>query len=233
MEQKILFILIDLGLSIVVVWLSVMLLEKIYGKKTIFHGKEKADSIFIDELVGVSLTCSEYQATAGGSIPNYVDTDGLMKNPQLLEEAISRMSGRLTNYLEKNTDTKICFIEKDSGPLGMLAYAGLMSAKLQRPISAIRPRRDVLKMAVEGMPINAGDKVILVQDVLTTSFQVLQAAHKIKQLGAQATAVVALVDRGQEKDSQLSEMGIEVISDVNLSEMNAIKEKNSIKLCAN
>lgn len=233
MEQKILFILIDLGLSAVVVWLSVMLLEKIYGKKAILTSKEDADAVFIKELVGVSMTCSEYQTTAGGSIPNYVDTDGLMKNPQLLEEAISRMAGRLTNYLEKNTATKICFIEKDSGPLGMLAYAGLMSAKLQLPISAIRPRRDVLKMAVEGMPIETGDKVILVQDVLTTSFQVLQAAYKIKQLGAQATAVVALVDRGQEKDSQLSEMGIEVISDVNLSAMNVIKEKNSMKQCAN
>lgn len=233
MEQKILFILIDLGLSVVVVWLSVMLLEKIYGKKTIFPGKEKADSTFIKELSEALMTCSEYQTTAGGSIPNYVDTDGLMKNPQLLEEAISRIAGRLTNYLEKNPTTKICFIEKDSGPLGMLAYAGLLSTKLERPISVIRPRRDVLKMAVEGIPIKTGDKVVLVQDVLTTSFQVLQAAQKIQQLGAQAIAVVALLDRGHEKDSQLSEMGIEIISDVSLSEMNAIKEKNSMKLCAN
>jgi len=219
MEQKILLILIDLGLGVVVVSLSIMLLEKIYSKRKVSFGEEEVDYAFINELVAVSLTCSEYQATAGGRIPNYVDTDGLMKNPHLLEKAISRMAGRLTNYLEKNPATKICFIEKDSGPLGMLAYAGLMSAKLQRPISAIRPRRDVLKMAVEGTPIETGDKVVLVQDVLTTSFQVLQAAQKIKQLGAQAVAVVALVDRGQEKDSQLSETGIEIISDVNLSEM--------------
>jgi orotate phosphoribosyltransferase len=233
MEQKILLILMDLGIGIVVVWLSVVLLEKIYGKKMASFSKQKADWSFINELVTVSLTCSEYQATSGGRIPNYVDTDSLMTNPELLEKAISRMADQLTNYLKKHPSAKVCFIEKDSGPVGMLAYAGLLSTKFKRPISVIRPRREVLKMATEGIPIQAGDKVVLVQDVLKTSFQVVQAAHKIKQMGAQAIAVVALVDRNEEKDSQLSEMGIEVISDVNLSEMSAVKEGNSMKLCEN
>lgn len=229
MKQTIFYIFLNVGVGAVIVWLSIILIDKFYLRAE----SESEDFIFAKEFAAAAFHSSEYQATSGGRIPNYVDTDEMMKNPELLIKSISKVVKHLKKYIKKHPVAKVCFIEKDSGPLGMLAYAGLISTELNRPISTIRPRRDILRMAVEGAPIRTGDKIVLVQDVLTTSFQVVQAAHKIQQLGAQVLAVVALVDRGQEKNRELSDMHIETISQLNLSELETAKEAGSVNSCVN
>lgn len=225
MEQKIVYIILNIGAGAILIWLSIIFLEKFYLKAE----SSSDDFNLVVDFVRHAYHNSGYQATSGERIPDYIDADAIMENPIVLEKTISKVVEHLRDYIKKHPEAKVCFIEKDSGPLGMLAYAGLISTQLSKPISTIRPRRDILRMAVEGLPIEKGDGIILVQDVLTTNFQVIQAKHKIEQFGAHVVAVVTLVDRRSEEYRALSDESIEIISEWHISEIvKAKREANNV-----
>ncbi len=61
---------------------------------------------------------------------------------------------------------------------------------------------------VEGAQIKAGDKVLLVDDVVTTGGSILQALEAIKQTGAETVAAVTLVDRSGVAGPEFEQQGI-------------------------
>lgn len=165
--------------------------------KRLQRGELKKVTPAIDEaFFNLALTCSEYEKTSGGRLFNYFDTDqALMCDPELL----ARVSKFITEILKKYPTEKICFVEKDSGPIGSLVLSGLISSMTKRPTSTIRTRRDVQAMSVKGSMLASGDEVVLIQDVVTTGFQVLLATETIEKFGARVVAVISLLDRKEEK----------------------------------
>lgn len=163
----------------------------------------------------------EFEATAGGRIKDYFDADRLlMGSPDVLEE----VAGQIVKMLKKYPHAKVGFIEKDSGPVGMLIMEGLIASKLGRPTSTVRPRRDVWKTAIKGDPIEKGDEVVLIQDVLRTGFQVIKAIRILEKRGAHTIAVITLVDREEEKDNEFARKNIDVIAITKLSEIEDYKK---------
>lgn len=159
-----------------------------------------------------------FEATAGGVIQNYFDVDRvLMIKPDILEY----ISARIVELLEEYASAKVCFVEKDSGPVGMIVMGSLIVSKLRRPISTIRIRKDILRMAVKGAPINGGDKIVVVQDVMRTGLQVVEAARIDERFGAQVIAAVVLIDREEEKDVEFVRKNISVRCVMKLSEIQA------------
>lgn len=198
---------------IVIAVLTVVILQRIYRREN--HDIVERDIILLESFAQVC-TSSEYEATAGGRIPNYFDADKfLMMNTDLLE----KISIWITEELRRYPFAKICFIEKDSGPIGMLSLVCLVGSKLRRPISTIRQLRDVEKMMIKGESINPGDQVVLVHDLIRSGFQILRAMHKLQKLGVHVIAVIALVDREEEKDIEFLKSGIKLISFAKLSEI--------------
>lgn len=61
---------------------------------------------------------------------------------------------------------------------------------------------------VEGAPIGAGTRVVLLEDVVTTGGSVHQAYERVTALGAVVVAAVTLVDRGDEAAGFFAERGI-------------------------
>lgn len=199
---------INIAIAIVVVISTQFLLRKLRGE--LKDSTPTIDKVFFD----LALTCSEYEKTAGGRLSNYFDTDqALMRDPEVL----SRVSQFIADILKKYPTEKICFIEKDSGPIGALILSGLVSSTTKRPTSAIRTRRDVQAMSVKGAMIEPGDKVVLIQDVVTTGFQVLLATEKIEKFGAKVVAVISLLDRKEKKSEGLEEKDIMLYSYQTLS----------------
>lgn len=163
----------------------------------------------------------EFEATAGGRIKDYFDADRLlMGSPDVLEE----VAGQIVKVLKKYPEAKVVFVEKDSGPVGMLFMEGLVASKLGRPTSIVRPRRDIWKMAVKGAGIGKGDEIVLIQDVLRSGYQVIQANRILEKLGARVIAVVTLVDREEEKDNDFARKNIDVIAITKLSEIEDYKK---------
>jgi orotate phosphoribosyltransferase len=61
---------------------------------------------------------------------------------------------------------------------------------------------------VEGYPVAAGDRVVLVDDVVTTGGSIQQAWAAVEATGAEIVAAVTLVDRGEVAAAFFAERGI-------------------------
>jgi orotate phosphoribosyltransferase len=61
---------------------------------------------------------------------------------------------------------------------------------------------------VEGTRLNAGDRVVFVEDVVSTGGSLLRAVDRVLDLGAEVVAAVTLLDRGWAAGRRFAERGI-------------------------
>jgi orotate phosphoribosyltransferase len=201
--------------GLIVVTLTFLILRKIHKPAIAISESETS----LGQFAQVIFTDCFFQPTAApGELPDYIDLDGLLRKPALLKDLAKKISDVLTRW----PVAKICFFEKDSGPLGVVPLAGLVASIMERPISIARPLRDVMAISLKGEPIRKGDEVVLVHDLLTSGFQILPAVNYIHELGAKVIAVVVCVDREekkQRKDEDFLRLGLPVIKIYTLTEI--------------
>lgn len=70
------------------------------------------------------------------------------------------------------------------------------------------PKMRGTRRLVEGAQIGPGDKVLLVDDVVTTGGSIHKAFDVIRERGAEIVAAVTLVDRGDSARMGLEELGV-------------------------
>jgi orotate phosphoribosyltransferase len=61
---------------------------------------------------------------------------------------------------------------------------------------------------VEGARLSPGDRVVMVEDVVSTGASLLRAAEKVTDLGAQVVAATALLDRSPQVARRFEEAGV-------------------------
>ena len=61
---------------------------------------------------------------------------------------------------------------------------------------------------IEGLQIGRGDRVLLVEDVVTTGGSILDALGAVRQTGSEVVAAVTLVDRGDTASGAFDELGV-------------------------
>ncbi len=61
---------------------------------------------------------------------------------------------------------------------------------------------------VEGARLSAGDRVVMVEDVVSTGASLLRAADRVRELGVEVVAASALLDRGPTVGERFAEAGI-------------------------
>jgi orotate phosphoribosyltransferase len=93
-----------------------------------------------------------------------------------------------------------------------IAYA---SATTKAPIRAFTVRKETkshgMGQLIEG-PFRPGDRVAVIEDVITTGSSAMKAAKAIRDAGGQITGVLALVDREQGGREALEAEGYKVIT---------------------
>ena len=146
-------------------------------------------------------------------------SDGIpLIEPQLLEE--------ITSHIQKITNMdidKILTIESMGIPI-----ATALSLKIGIPFTIVRKREYKLenelilsqstgyskgKLYING--INKGDRILIVDDVLSTGGTIIPLVKALKQIGAIISDVVIVIGRGTNL-SKLDEMGIKVKILVNI-----------------
>ena len=88
------------------------------------------------------------------------------------------------------------------------AAVSLLSCQTGSPIRAFIVRKEAKKHGmqkmIEGPAIQKGDRVIMVEDVITTGGSVLTAIQEVEKLGAKILKVICLVDRNEGADQILA-----------------------------
>jgi orotate phosphoribosyltransferase len=97
-----------------------------------------------------------------------------------------------------------------------IAYAiSYASASTNSPLRAFTVRKEAKTHGtgklVEG-PFITGDRVVIVEDVITTGSSALHAANAVRDAGGVIIGVLALVDREEGGREQIRSAGIEVVS---------------------
>jgi orotate phosphoribosyltransferase len=83
----------------------------------------------------------------------------------------------------------------------MAAAVSLLSSQTGNPVKAFIVRKEAkkhgLQKMIEGPALQKGDRVVMLEDVITTGGSVLKAIEEVENLGAKVVQVICLVDRGE------------------------------------
>lgn len=104
-----------------------------------------------------------------------------------------------------------------------IAYAiSYASASSEKPVRAFTVRKEAkvhgTGKLIEG-PFNAGDRVAIVEDVITTGRSALQAIDAVRQAEGVVVGVLALVDREEGGREAIEATGVHVVSIVRANEI--------------
>ena len=157
------------------------------------------------DLAAASLVRGDFVLRSGRRSSFYFDKYAFETDPLLLR----RVARLLAELVPPQTD-------RLAGPeLGAVALATAVSLETGLPFVIVRKvGKDHGASAdrlVEGR-LNAGERVTLIEDVLTTGGEALRAADVLAKLGATIEAVIAVVDRGEGALANLAAAGFDARS---------------------
>src|SRR5947209_19451998 len=137
-------------------------------------------------IADVALLRGEFTLRSGRKSNYYLDKYRFETQPDVLIE----LGKMLAQCIPSNID-RIAGAELGAVPLA--AAAAMYSNK---PCVFIRNQKKDYGTAkqVEGI-LNAGERVVIVEDVLTTGGQVIEAAGSLKSTGAIIDRIIAVIDR--------------------------------------
>lgn len=141
----------------------------------------------IQAISDTSVLRGEFTLRSGRKSNYYIDKYRFATRPEVLRE-IGRLMGE--HARELNVD-RIAGAE-----LGGVPLAAAASLAAEKPFVLIRNQKKEYGTAkqTEG-DLQAGERVLLVEDVLTTGGQVLEAAATLVGAGATVVRIVAVIDR--------------------------------------
>jgi len=101
-------------------------------------------------------------------------------------------------------------IDRLAGPeLGAVALAAAASMECGKPFVLIRNRKKDYGTSkqIEGV-LNPGERVLIIEDVLTTGGQVLESVASLREAGAIVERIVAIIDRQEGARANIEGAGL-------------------------
>jgi orotate phosphoribosyltransferase len=137
-------------------------------------------------IADVSLLRGEFILRSGRKSNYYLDKYRFETQPDVLIELGKMFAARIGPGVDRIAGAEL-------GAVPLAAAAAMASGK---PFVIVRNQKKDYGTGklVEGI-LNAGDTVAIVEDVLTTGGQVLEAAKTLKDAGAKIDRIIAVIDR--------------------------------------
>lgn len=132
----------------------------------------------------------DIQLSSGKKSPYYMDMRMILSYPSILNSVINLLADGIREKHAAGFD-KIASV-----PVGATPFASQLAFNMNKPSVLIREQAKSYgnKRMIEGK-LSIDDKVILIEDVITTGASVIKTIHKLKNRGAEVVGVWALVNR--------------------------------------
>jgi uridine monophosphate synthetase len=156
-----------------------------------------------------AVQCGNFTLKSGLTSPIYLDLRNAICNPELLAQMTQRLAG-----LIKGVDYDLlCGV-----PYSAIPLATACALLLKKPF--VLRRKDSksygLKKNIDG-PFITGQKVLVIEDIITTGESVLMTIEDLESAGLIVTDVAVVVDRDQGGREILAKKGIRLVSLFTLS----------------
>jgi orotate phosphoribosyltransferase len=137
-------------------------------------------------IAEVSLLRGEFILRSGRKSNYYLDKYRFETQPDVLLELGKLFAEKVTAKVDRIAGAE----------LGAVPLAAATAMACGKPFVIVRNQKKDYGTGklVEGV-LNAGETVLIVEDVLTTGGQVLEAAKSLKDAGAKIDRIVAVIDR--------------------------------------
>lgn len=136
-----------------------------------------------------SLTEGHFELSSGLHSKQYFQCAKLLQNPQHAEST----GKKLAEFFDKNN------IDIVVGPALGGIIIGYEVAKALGKTFIFTERKDGLMTLRRGFNINKGDKILIIEDVITTAKSTKETIEVIKSYGGEVTGIGSIVDRTGDK----------------------------------
>jgi len=146
----------------------------------------------------VALLRGEFTLRSGRKSNYYLDKYLFETQPDILKELGALFAQKVTTNIDRIAGAE----------LGAVALAAVTAMACGKPFVIIRNQKKDYGTSklVEGT-LKPGDRVLIVEDVLTTGGQVLEAAKSLEAAGAKVERIVAVIDRSEGARANIERAG--------------------------
>jgi orotate phosphoribosyltransferase len=152
------------------------------------------------DIVRVAHLTGTFRLRSGLVSTEYFDKYQFESDPLLLQ----RITTHLATLVPPDTEV-LAGLE-----LGGIPLATALSLRLKVPVVFVRKERKMYgtEKLAEGSAV-AGQRVCVVEDVITTGGQVVHSTEALRHLGALVESVVCVIWRGQPPERSLAQAGLQ------------------------
>ena len=147
-----------------------------------------------------------FKLTSGKASPYYIDLRIVPSFPDAYTQICNFYTEQITNQIGLKNFDRIAGV-----PIAGIPFASQIAYTLKKPFLYVRKglRRHGRQRRVEGILVS-GDKVLLVDDLVTTGLTLRKAAEAIRAEGGVVDKAVAFLDREEGGKEKLAKHGIEL-----------------------
>ncbi|MGA3066474.1 MAG: orotate phosphoribosyltransferase [Tepidisphaeraceae bacterium] len=149
-------------------------------------------------IAEVSLLRGEFTLRSGRKSNYYLDKYRFETQPDVLIELGKLFAAKIAPSVDRIAGAE----------LGAVSLAAAASLACGKPFVIIRNQKKDYGTSklIEGI-LNSGETVTIVEDVLTTGGQVLEAAKTLKDAGAKIDRIIAVIDRQEGARANIESAG--------------------------
>lgn len=165
----------------------------------------------------LAVTRGDFTLASGAKASFYLDCRQLTLHPQ----GLVQVSAGMVNLLAKDSLPDAVggmAIGADPITAGIIHHAGLAGLDLRGFIVRKEAKGHGTGRQVEG-PVQAGQKIVIVEDVVTSGGSSLKAIQAVRDFGLEVTQVLAIVDRQAGGKEAFQEAGVPFQSLFTLSDL--------------
>jgi orotate phosphoribosyltransferase len=156
-----------------------------------------------------------FKLSTGKASPYYIDLKVIPSFPDAFKEIIDFYTEQITSQIGLKNFDRIAAV-----PITGIPFASQIAYNLKKPFLYVRKNVKLQgrQRRVEGVLVS-GDRVLLIDDLVTTGVTLRKAAEAIRAEGGVVTQAVAFLDREEGGKEKLQETNIKLVPLLKISEI--------------